>query len=473
MLEKLLVELKAKGIRLILQGGKLEVKSNKKIASADLLKIQQVKEIVLTYLTSTSNKRFLADNQQRRLWNLERQYVESPRYNQALPFHIEEKMDEYFLRDSLRKVVLAFPQLRLRFQEVEGQLHKFHDLSPKCIQLDLIDLPNHECTGRNRLKEYVQKPFDLVTGPCFRLGCLRSPSTKQDILVLVMHQIIGDYSSMATFMRELMKAYAGQPISQRAFEQQRKTIREKATSVHYWLNNLRDVQPLSFLENRTCTPSTKGRTVSINFSVANTNKMLRFCADMQVHPAVLLQTSLQFFLHNLSKERDFIIATPLDTRDEVTEDGVIANFTRLFPIRESISTSNSLEEALKKVELSLAKIMHYKHIHCQRLRSIIKKQNTWSVAFPPYQVLFHYINSVNFLNNALPSLRPVSFERGIADLDLSFQCILDAQGLIFQLEYRNELFDDKSGMAILIQFTQLCKKLVDTKGAAFLTKAFA
>ena len=112
-LEKLLGELRKKGIQIVLQNGSLEIKSSKAIVHTDWPLINKTKTAIMAYLTCPANKRFRIEKRQKRLWNLERRNFGLPRFNQALPFQIEEHIDASFLKDSLGKLVQAFPQLRL------------------------------------------------------------------------------------------------------------------------------------------------------------------------------------------------------------------------------------------------------------------------------------------------------------------------------------------------------------------------
>ena len=122
-----------------------------------------------------------------------------------------------------------------------------------------------------------------------------------------------------------------------------------------------------------------------------------------------------------------------------------------------------MEDAFEKVEQQFSKVLYYRHINSSRLTNLIQNQKAWPEEFPPYQVFFDYINSINFLNNAIPSLRPLPYNRGVADVDLYFHCILEKEGLIFQLEYRNKLFDCRMSEGILQQYMTLCKNLVNAK----------
>ncbi len=64
-----------------------------------------------------------------------------------------------------------------------------------------------EAELRDRLAELARRPFDLETGPLFRLHLLRR-SESEHVVLLVVHHIIADFWSTAVLVDDLGKAYA-------------------------------------------------------------------------------------------------------------------------------------------------------------------------------------------------------------------------------------------------------------------------
>ena len=72
--------------------------------------------------------------------------------------------------------------------------------------LDLQGTSAEEDTVRTRIQAEVETPFDLQTGPLFRITLLKLDDS-QHLLILNMHHIISDGWSMEIFMRESAQLY--------------------------------------------------------------------------------------------------------------------------------------------------------------------------------------------------------------------------------------------------------------------------
>jgi NRPS condensation-like uncharacterized protein len=90
----------------------------------------------------------------------------------------------------------------IRLPDASAFLHREDEWLPleDAASLDEAEL-------QDRLVELSRRPFDLETGPLFRLHLLRRGESEH-VVLLVVHHIIADFWSTAVLVDEFGKAYA-------------------------------------------------------------------------------------------------------------------------------------------------------------------------------------------------------------------------------------------------------------------------
>ncbi|MCB0752083.1 MAG: non-ribosomal peptide synthetase, partial [Ignavibacteriae bacterium] len=143
---------------------------------------------------------------QKRMWFLDQFEPNSPYYNIPVAFKITGKFQKQFFMQTINKIIERHESLRTTFANVKGE--PFQVISPELkINIPLIDLLSHD---RNSIDQEVKNiavkearaPFDLATGPLFRVKLLRL-SEFDHVVLITMHHIISDGWSMGILVSEI------------------------------------------------------------------------------------------------------------------------------------------------------------------------------------------------------------------------------------------------------------------------------
>lgn len=142
---------------------------------------------------------------QQRLWFLARAEGPSSTYNIPIAIRMSGELDTDALRDALHDVMARHGSLRTEFFERDGVPHQ------RMVPEELCD-PRmvHTVTTEDRLPEQldaaVHHAFDLTLELPFRSWVYRLGPTEH-VVLLLLHHISGDGSSMAPLRRDLVTAY--------------------------------------------------------------------------------------------------------------------------------------------------------------------------------------------------------------------------------------------------------------------------
>jgi acyl-CoA synthetase (AMP-forming)/AMP-acid ligase II len=147
---------------------------------------------------------------QERLWRLQQALPGMPFFNILYPLRITSPLEAAILERSVNEIVQRHEILRTTFAVVDGGHEQV--IAPQVtVHLtfdDLRKLPEseRETVGQQLLREEVLHSFDLAQGPLFRarLVCL---AEQEHLLVITMHQIIGDGWSLGVLVDELVALY--------------------------------------------------------------------------------------------------------------------------------------------------------------------------------------------------------------------------------------------------------------------------
>ncbi|MEL6973381.1 MAG: condensation domain-containing protein, partial [Bacteroidota bacterium] len=148
---------------------------------------------------------------QQRLWLLQQLYPKSPFYNYAHLYRLRGKLDQDVLHQSLVTTAKRHQMVSTAFQQEDnGQTLQFLQTKRELPYeyLDWSEL-DHEVQTQQLSTVYEaqrQHLFDLEQDALIRATLIRL-GTEEHLLVLLLHHIIGDRSSLGIFNRELAAYY--------------------------------------------------------------------------------------------------------------------------------------------------------------------------------------------------------------------------------------------------------------------------
>ena len=301
-------------------------------------------------------------------------------FNIPAVYRLKGPVNVTALRQSIASVVDRHEALRTSFPIVNGQHVQRISSPPQPIEFDLLNLgalppEDREAGVWMTVREEADQPFDLDHGSLYRVRLLRLDN-EEHILLIVLHHVISDGSSMAVFCRDLAAFYEAfssgcpcslpaLPIQYADFTQwQRQAIKDGLLDgqIAYWKQQLAGFLPILEL----C----PGRPIADELTFFTGHRSLAIKGDLftaiknlsqteQSTVFVILLTALKILLYGYTRERDIRIGTLVENRSRSETENLIGHFANTLIIRTGISADLSFDEFAQQVrDITLAGYAH-------------------------------------------------------------------------------------------------------------------
>ncbi|WP_052433231.1 non-ribosomal peptide synthetase [Streptacidiphilus carbonis] len=414
---------------------------------------------------------------QRRLWFIDRFEGPSSTYNAPFPLRLTGALDRGALEAALRDVVARHESLRTLIVEDADCVPSQLVLPADEAQLDFSVADVAPEGLADAMAEAAAHPFDLASEIPVRVSLLRL-GAEEHVLVLLIHHIASDGSSMAPLARDLATAYTARrdgaaprwaelPVQYADYTLwQREVLGDEgdegslqAAQVRYWRQELAAVpQPLRLPTDRPRPPAASHRGESVEFALAP-EVVAAIDGLAQRHGAtssMVLQSALAVLLHALGGGDDLTIGSPIANRTDEALTELVGFFVNTWVLRADLSGNPSFAELLGQVRGKSLAAYDNQDVPFERLVEVLNPAR--STAYSPlFQVMFAWQNFAR-KDFSLPGLQ-VEFERvrtETAKFDLFFNMAdLPGMGVMGQLEYATDLFDRATAQRIADRFVRV------------------
>ncbi|QIB41839.1 non-ribosomal peptide synthetase [Streptomyces aureoverticillatus] len=418
---------------------------------------------------------------QRRLWFLDKFEGPSATYNAPFPLRLTGELDPDALAAAVRDVVTRHESLRTLFAEDPDGTPYQRVLSAAEVRLDVpvVDVAATELTAS--IMDFASYRFDLATEIPVRTVLLRL-AERDHVLVLMVHHIASDGSSMAPMFRDLADAYAARLAGQAPRWPelpaqyvdytlwQRDLLGDEndpdsllTAQFDYWRGELTGVpQPLQLPTDRTRPPKASHRGAHVDFAldpdtVAGIGELAR---ERGATVAIVLEAALAVLLNRLGGGDDVTIGSPIANRTDENLTDMVGFFVNTWVLRARLDGNPTFNDVLDQVRTKSLAAYDHQDVPFERLVEVLNPER--STAYSPlFQVMFAWQN-FNRQDFELSGLQ-VEFERVPNDtvkFDLFFNMAdLPGRGVLGVLEYATDLFDEDTARTIADRFVRLLDRL--------------
>ena len=147
---------------------------------------------------------------QERLWILDQLRPANSSYRLCRAFRLKGPFSVRVAGGIFDEIVDRHEILRTTFPSLQGnpvqRIGPIHKVDLPVDGLSEIPLADREAALRGRLREELNKPFDLATGPLVRIRLIHLGS-EEIVLFIVAHHIVCDGWSMSVVVHELLALY--------------------------------------------------------------------------------------------------------------------------------------------------------------------------------------------------------------------------------------------------------------------------
>ncbi|WP_456239116.1 amino acid adenylation domain-containing protein, partial [Rhodococcus chondri] len=407
---------------------------------------------------------------QQRMWFLNRFDTASTVNNIPLAIRLTGALDIAALQAAIADVVDRHEILRTLYPEQDGTGHQVI-LPTAEVAPDLDPVPSTEEGILADVIDFVDRGFDVASEVPVRIR-LFAVGDVEHVLVLVLHHISADGSSMAPLTRDVVTAYAARSVGAApAWEPlavqyadftlwQRRVLGAEddpgsliARQLDYWkttLAGLPDELVLPTDRPRPQTASNAGAMYRFPIDADLVSRLESVANSQHGTLFMVVHSALAVLLARLSGTDDIAIGTPVAGRGEQALDDLVGMFVNTLVLRTRVAPETSFTELVAQARETDLGAFGHADLPFERLVEVLNPARSQS-RHPLFQVALFFQN-LEEAHLDLAGLRVEGLDAGVNtarfDLQLTLAADPDSAGMVGMLTYATALFDESSVVAI-------------------------
>lgn len=403
-----------------------------------------------------------------------------------LPFtlHFTGDLDIPALERSLNELVHRHAALRTTFDIAADEptqiIHPTMNLPLLVVDLRSLPKLEQQITVQQLSQKEAHESFDIVQGPLLRTTLLRL-SENQHILLITMHHLITDGTSMVIFLQELAAVYQafsqGQPsplpelpmqYADSILWQRQWLQKEVLTTLQsYWQQRLAPhlvVPEIKTDMPRPTVPRLRAAIYSFQISETLSAQLKALSKQEGCTLFMLLLATLQILMHHYTGQLNFCIGTTVANRNRAELEALIGCFINQIPIKANLEDNPTFRQVLAVVRKTTLEAYAHSALPLKLILETVPVLKTDNLqTFPlPIVVIFH--NEIPLLNNNIKvsdrlSVRGENTKIRGARRDLTLHMGEAKKGIWGEMEYDVDVFFESTINKFLENFMNLLQDI--------------
>ena len=402
---------------------------------------------------------------QMRIWFMEQLNAEEPVYNESEAVRLRGALNVDLVEKALNVIVARHEILRTTIRTAGDELTTVvHESWPlRLKQIDLSSLPptQRETEVDRLLIDEPRLPYHLDAEPGIRVTLLRL-GPADHVLIVMMHHIICDWSSVGVLWRELSALYragrGGQPLELPAlsiqhgdyavWHQQQMTRAELAKDLAYWQENLRGAPALLDLptDNPRHPHTMSYRGARRRFQIPSTLALtLRDCSRRErVSLFTFFTAALNTLLYRYTRQEDILLGIPLADRDRPELQSMIGFLLHTHVLRTHVSGGLSFRELLTRSQKGVLDLYTHRSPPFDKVVSRVQPERNLSYS-PLFQVMINWRDRdqlLSFIGLDGIEVESLLAESRTSKFDLTLMLTDGGDEIWLEVEFNTDLFDE-------------------------------
>lgn len=417
---------------------------------------------------------------QRSLWFLHNLAPASPAYTITYAGLITGELDVSALERAAQALVERHAILRTTYAvRDDAPVQLVHPKWP--VHISRHELGPDESELRDWLRRESNRPFNLQTGPVFRLSLLRRRSDEH-VLVLAVHHIAVDFWSIDVMLDELRLLYAAErgsaappPVCPQRYvdyvDWQLHMLEgaEVDRLWDYWRQQLAGDIPniaLPIDRPRPAAQTYRGAVHRFTLDAGLGTEVREVGRRAGATPYVTFLAAFAALLHRYSGQDDLLIGSPFGCRDSPEVEGLVGYLANHVVLRADVHGDPTFTSLLSRMKDTVLGAVAHQDYPFALLVERLRPARDLSHA-PLSQVSFAWEQTRRFQDGPGASGGPVGLNlttvhmgQGGAPVDLMMQ-VGDVDGeFTCVLQYNTDLFDDATIEGVARHFVTLLRGIV-------------
>lgn len=295
---------------------------------------------------------------QQRLYIRQQMKFDDTGYNLPILALLQGELDKEKLAAAFNKLIARHETLRTSFQVIKDEpAQRIHKISDIAFKIEYYELGGSQPTS---IIGHFIRPFDLEYAPLLRVGLIKVQE-QEHILMVDMHHIVTDATSLAVIAREFMQIYQGETLLHLRLQYRDYSCRQNRLlssgeikkQETYWLEQYaaaapRQDLPLDF--PRPAAVGGVGEAVLFEIDRELRTEIDRLIAGENTTLFIFLSTICYILLARYTRSEDIVIGTASEGRLHADLQSIVGMFVNTLPIRSRPAKEKTFLEFLKEVK---------------------------------------------------------------------------------------------------------------------------
>jgi amino acid adenylation domain-containing protein len=400
---------------------------------------------------------------QERLWFLEQISPGDASGTISRAIKITGELKHDLVQRALQAIVNRHESLRTTF--ATNQLYSVRDSKPvqliaanRTLEIPVIDLSHEplnqrEAKARDLAQSAAQRPFDLTLGPLLRATLFRL-GEGEHVLLLSVHRIICDDSSLQILIDELWAAYkafanegawSNVPLHIQYADYalwQRTLIEDESPAFDFWRANLQGAPTVIELPTDRPRPPVRswhGESVWVNVENELVESLQTIGAREGATLPIVLLAAFNVVLARHSRQDDLVVGYTVSNCASAETKHLVGPLSSLLSLRTSLSGDPTFPELLSRLQnTTLEAQAHF--VPFEKLLEKLELEPSLSHT-PVFQVSFSFQKNNDPTEAPGLKLQEFEFDDRIARFDLALEIFEDSNHLDCRFRYSTDVFD--------------------------------
>ena len=390
-------------------------------------------------------------------------------YHIPLLLHIQGTPDIARMNKVFVQLIERHEALRTSFyREGEEYYQQVHDISHIQWQIEQLEYSQADVVDFSDLLTTFVRPFDQAHAPLLRAG-LVSISDHEHILIIDIHHLIADGSSMESLTLEFNQLYAGETLAELKVQYRDYTVWHQQQleaglldqHESFWLSELEGELPVLNLHTdfpRPVQQSFAGHSFTVQVDPELTHQLRQIAGQHESTMYMLLLAAYHILLSQYTGQEDIIIGTPVAGRNHADLQSMMGMFVNMLPLRNVSTKKQSFSQFLNVVKERTLEAFHHEQMPLELLLEQLNLQRDLS-RNPLFDTIFTLQNtgSSAMVANEV-TFTPIPIKTNTSKFDLSLT-VEEEEGLLFHFEYAVHLYEHVTIEQMATQYLELLHQL--------------
>ncbi|MGG4499221.1 amino acid adenylation domain-containing protein [Paenibacillus polymyxa] len=433
--------------------------------------IEALEQTTYESIPVSENKPFYAvSSAQKRMYILNQLDGAGISYNIPGALTLIGSLDHKALDNAFRQLIDRHETLRTSFETMNGEpVQRVHN--EVSFRVELIHAFGADQRETDELVHGFVQPFNLEQAPLFRAGLIEI-SPEHHILLLDMHHIISDGTSINVLIQDFIHLYAGDTLPSlriqykdyAAWQREQQQSERYQEQEDYWLNTFAGELPVLDIPTdypRPAVRSFEGDVLEFTLDQRQSEGLKSIAMQTESTLYMVLLAAYTTLLSQYSGQEDIIVGSPIAGRPHADLGNLIGMFVNTLAIRNYPEGGKTFRDYVKEIKETTLGAFEHQNYPFEELVDKVNVARDLS-RNPLFDTMFA-LQNLEQTEQQLAELQlaPYPSEQTTAKFDLSLFAQEDGEQIACGFQYGTRLYKRETIERLAVHLKQLINVVIE------------